>query len=278
MKNINLKITGMHCASCAVIINKALEKKDGVKSANVNFSLAKASVEFDEKKIKREDLIKIVQDVGYKAEIADKDNAFEKQFQMQAKEIKNYKKKFLFSLIFAIPAFIIGMVFMWLKIHIPFEDYILWILATPVQFIVGWQFYKGTWSALKNKTANMDSLIAIGTTAAYFFSVFNIFVQPEKGQYFETSAILITLVIMGKWLEAIAKGKTGDAIRVLMDLSPKMATIKRDGKEIKLSVDQVKLNDLIIVKPGESIPVDGEIIDGGSLIDESMITGESMPV
>lgn len=277
-QKIILQITGMHCASCAITINKALKKKNGVQFADVNFSSAKAMVEFDEKKINKKDLIKVVENAGYKTEIVEQKNAFEKQFAAQKKEIKNYKKKFLFSLIFAIPAFIIGMVFMWIKIHIPYQDYILWILTTPVQFIVGWQFYKGTWSALKNKTANMDSLIALGTTAAYFFSVFNIFVQPEKGQYFETSAILITLVVMGKWLEAIAKGRTGDAIRVLMDLTPKIATIKKDDKEIKIPVDQVKLGDLIIVKPGESIPVDGEIIDGNSSIDESMITGESIPI
>ncbi|MFH1610688.1 MAG: heavy metal translocating P-type ATPase [Patescibacteria group bacterium] len=276
-KKIDLQISGMHCASCAVIVNKALEKKEGVKKANVNFSLAKASIEFDEKQLKQSDLIKIVKDSGYSAEVAG-ENAFEKQFAMQKKETRGYKKKFLFSLIFAIPAFIIGMVFMWLKIMIPYEQYILWILATPVQFIVGFQFYKGTLNALNNKTANMDSLIALGTTAAYFFSVYNVLFNPSAGQYFETSAILITLVIMGKWLESIAKTKTGDAVRTLMNLSPKMATIKKEGKEIKISVDQVKLGDLIIVKPGESVPVDGIIVEGNSSLDESMITGESMPV
>ncbi|MFH1744703.1 MAG: heavy metal translocating P-type ATPase [bacterium] len=277
-KKSNLQITGMHCASCATILSKALEKKDGVKNINVNFSSSKANMEFDDEKINEEELIKVVQDSGYGAEILDQKNSFEKQFAAQQKEIKNYQKKFLFSLIFAIPAFIIGMVFMWLKIMIPYRDYILWFLATPVQFIVGWQFYTGAWGALKNKTANMDSLIALGTTAAYFFSVYNILFNPGEGQYFETSAILITLVIMGKLLEAIAKGKTGDAIRALVDLSPKIATVKRDGREQKIPVDDVQVGDLIIVKPGESIPVDGKIIEGYSSIDESMVTGESVPV
>ncbi|MDP2708929.1 MAG: heavy metal translocating P-type ATPase [bacterium] len=278
MKKTNLQISGMHCASCATIINKSLVDAKGVKSANVNYATAKASVEYDEKTIDENKLIGLVKQSGYGAETMTGDNSFEKQFAMQKKEIHHYKNNFLFSLIFAVPAFIIGMVFMWLGIKIPYEGFILMALATPVQFIIGWQFYRGTLTALKNKTANMDSLIAIGTSAAYFFSVYNIFFSPENGQYFETTAILITLVVMGKMLESIAKGKTGDAIRALMNLSPKMATVLRNGKEEKIPVDGVALNDIIIVKPGESVPVDGVITKGSSAVDESMITGESLPI
>ncbi len=277
-KKIELQISGMHCASCSTLINKALSKKEGVKMANVNLASNKASIEFDENIVQAKDLIETIKKTGYGAEIADEDNAFEKQFAMQKKEIQKYRKKFLVSLIFTIPAFVIGMIFMWLNIMIPYEEYILWVLATPIQFIIGWQFYQGTWVALKNKSANMDSLIALGTTAAYFFSVYNVLFNSGAAQYFEASAVLITLVIMGKLLEAIAKGKTGNAIRALMDLSPKMATLKKDGQELQIPVDQVKLGDLVIVKPGESIPVDGEIVEGYSSIDESMITGESIPV
>jgi len=278
MKKSNLQISGMHCASCATLINNSLSSAKGVKSANVNYATAKATVDFDEKKISQAELINLVKQAGYSAEPMTSDNSFEKQFAMQKKEIRHYKNNFLFSLIFSIPAFIIGMVFMWLGIKIPFEGFILMALATPVQFIIGWQFYRGTWVALKNKTANMDSLIAIGTSAAYFFSVYNVFFSPENGQYFETTAILITLVVMGKMLESIAKGKTGDAIRALMNLSPKMATVLRNGQEEKIPVDKVELNDIIIVKPGESIPVDGLITKGNSAVDESMITGESLPI
>ncbi len=278
MKKINLQISGMTCASCAVTINKSLSKSKGVKEANVNFSTSNAAVLYDETLISEKKLISIVKNTGYKASPGSGKENIKKHELMQKEEIKTFRNKFILSLFFAIPAFIIGMVFMWLDITIPYQDYILWFLATPVQFIVGWSFYKGTWNALKNKTANMDTLIAVGTSAAYFFSVYAVLFNPELGQYFETSAILITLVIMGKFLEAIAKGKTSEAIKKLMGLSPKTATVIRKGKEIKIKIDNVVEGDIILVKPGEKIPVDGKITDGSSSIDESMVTGESMPV
>tara|TARA_Y100000310_G_scaffold321873_1_gene380124 strand:- start:1210 stop:3363 length:2154 start_codon:yes stop_codon:yes gene_type:complete len=275
MRKTELQITGMHCASCAANINNTLNKLNQVK-ANVNFSTSKATI-LHSKNITQKSLIKKVEDLGFNASIA-QGNAFEKQAKQQKKEIKHYRNTFLFSLIFAIPAFIIGMIFMWFNIHIPYQDYILWFLATPIQFIVGYQFYKGTWTAIKSKTANMDSLIALGTTAAYLFSVYAVLFNPSLGQYFETSAILITLVVMGRWFEAIAKGKTSDAIKKLMHLAPKFATVKRRGKHIKVPVEQIKVGDVIIVKPGERIPVDGLVISGHSTVNESMITGESIPI
>ncbi|MFH1972323.1 MAG: heavy metal translocating P-type ATPase [archaeon] len=278
MKKTNLQVSGMHCASCAANINKTILKSKHVKEANVNFATAKATIMHDNF-ISEKGLIKIIKDAGYDAEtIKEGENSFVKQAKVQKKEINEYKKLFLISLIFAIPAFVIGMIFMWLNIHILYQEYILWALATPIQFYVGWQFYKGTWSAIKNKSANMDSLIALGTSAAYFYSVYAILFQPTLGQYFETSAILITLVIMGRLLESIAKGKTSDAIKKLMQLSPKTATVKRNGKFIKIAIEEVVEGDILLVKPGESIPVDGVIIEGHSSVDESMITGESIPI
>ena len=278
MKKTNLQISGMTCASCAATINKFLSKSKGVKEANVNFSTSNATILYDETLISEKKLITIVKNTGYKASQSSGEENIKKHELIQKEEIKTFKNKFILSLFFAIPAFIIGMVFMWLDITIPYQDYILWFLATPVQFIVGWSFYKGTWNALKNKTANMDTLIAVGTSAAYFFSVYAILFNPELGQYFETSAILITLVIMGKFLEAIAKGKTSEAIKKLMGLSPKTATVIRKGKELKIKIDNVVEGDIIVVKPGEKIPVDGKITEGSSSIDESMVTGESMPI
>jgi P-type Cu+ transporter len=279
MKKVDLQIKGMHCASCAVLIDKALKKTKGVKESNVNYSTTKATVTFDEKSLSEKRLIGIIKKRGYGASLVKEgENTFKKQNIQQKKERKGYKQLFLLSLIFAIPAFLIGMVFMWLNIHIPYQDYILWALATPIQFYVGLQFYQGAWSALKNKSASMDTLIALGTSAAYFFSVYAVLFQPSLGQYFETSAILITLVIMGRWLESIAKGKTSDAIRKLMQLSPKVAMVKRKGEFIKINIDDVKEGDIILVKPGEKIPVDGIILKGNSSIDESMITGESIPI
>lgn len=278
MKKTDLDIKGMHCASCSTLINRSLSKAEGVKEANVNYATAKAFVLYDESKLSDADLIKIVQSKGYDAMISEGKVDVEKKEKEQKEEIKKYRDNFILGLVFAIPAFIIGMVFMLLDIMIPYDGYILFLLATPVQFIVGSDIYRSFWVALKAKTANMDTLIAIGTTAAYVYSVYAIFFNPVLGQYFETSAILITFVVLGRYLEARAKGKTGEAIKSLMQLSPKTATVLRNGKELKISVDDVVLGDIIIVKPGEKVPVDGVIIAGDSSIDESMITGESIPV
>ena len=267
----------MHCASCAATITKALNKTSGVREANVNFSTARALVEHDEK-IPESKLVSIVKSKGFGARVGGGKDDAKRQALEQKQEIRKAKDLFIISMIFAIPAFIFGMVFMWLGIMLPYHDYILWAIATPVQFIIGWQFYKGTWAALKNKSANMDTLIAVGTSAAYFFSVYVVIFDPSIGQYFETSTILITLVMMGKYLEASAKGKTSEAIKKLMSLGAKTARVIRDGKEMEIKVDDVIQGDIIVVRPGEKVPVDGEVIEGSSSIDESMITGESMPV
>ncbi len=278
MNKADLQITGMHCASCATILTSALSKLNGVKEANVNYSTAKATVLFDETLVKEEDFIETVKKKGYAAFQMDGKTDNDRQRAMQEKEIKELKKSFYFSLIFAIPSFIIAMVFMWIGLELPYKDYILWMLATPIQIIIGWQFYRGTWMALKNKSANMDTLIAVGTTAAYLYSVYLLFTNPEMGMYFEISAILITLVIMGKLLEAVAKGKTSEAIKKLMGMSPKTARVIRNKQEMEIAVDDVQIGDLLLVKPGERIAVDGEVTEGYSSVDESMITGESMPV
>tara|TARA_Y100000310_G_scaffold196122_1_gene196141 strand:- start:3807 stop:5993 length:2187 start_codon:yes stop_codon:yes gene_type:complete len=279
MKKSEIHITGMHCASCSTLLTKSLSKLDGVKQANVNYSTAKASIEYDPKKVSVKDFISAVEKRGYGAQDVSKDSfSKDAHAKMLREEKKYYEKMFLIGLVFALPAFIIGMVFMWIGIRIPYQDYILWFLATPIQFYVGWRFYTGAWAAAKNKTANMDTLIALGTSAAYFFSVYVVLFSPELGQYFETSAILITLVVLGKWLEAIAKGKTSEAIKKLLGLKAKYAIVVRNKKEIKIPVGEVKVGDIIVVKPGSKIPVDGIVVEGHSAVNESMITGESIPV
>ncbi|MFA6073644.1 MAG: heavy metal translocating P-type ATPase [Candidatus Woesearchaeota archaeon] len=279
MKKTTLQIKGMHCASCVTIISRSLVKKEGVQDANVNLSTEKATIQFDDKKISEQELIKTIQSKGYDAFTLDESNKNnENTSDFKKEELSDLRKTFIFSLTFAIPAFIIGMIFMWIGIEIPYTDYLLFLLATPVQFIVGWRFYKGAWISLKNKSANMDTLIALGTSSAYIYSVYILLFKPGEAQYFEISAILITLVIMGKLLEALAKGKTSDAIKKLMNLSPKTAIVLRNKKEIEIPIDDVLLGDIVLVKPGGKIPVDGVIIEGISSIDESMITGESIPV
>ncbi len=283
-----LSIGGMHCASCANVISRALKKADGVTEANVNYSTEQVTVTHDSEITKTSDLIEAVKSKGYTATLLDDDSektdAHELKIIREKKELEHLKKLFYISLIFSVPAFIIGMFFMedglfYAGIEIPRAMFLLFVLATPVQFIVGARFYKGAWNALKNKTSNMDTLIALGTTAAYFYSVYVLFFAAEKtGQYFEAATTIITLLIMGKMLELIAKGKTSEAIKKLIGLAPKTATVKRNKKEIKIPIDDVVIGDIIIVKPGEKIPVDGIIIDGSSSVDESMITGESMPI
>lgn len=278
MKKITLQVSGMHCASCAIIIDKNLRKKEGVTNSNVNFSTSKATIEFDDTKVKEDDLISAVKSAGYGASVLTDGMNAEKQSKMQQEELNTIKNTFFLSLAFALPLVILGMVLMPLGFEIPYLEFILFALSTPVQFIVGKQFYIGAWNALKNKTGSMDTLIAVGTTAAYVMSVYNILFNPMAGQYFEVSAILITLVILGKWLEAIAKNKTSDAIKKLMNLAPKTAIVIKNGNEVEVPVDSIVLGDIILVKPGERIAIDGAIIEGYSSVDESMITGESMPI
>ncbi|MDP3026241.1 MAG: heavy metal translocating P-type ATPase [Nanoarchaeota archaeon] len=279
IKKITLTVTGMHCASCVTLITKRVQKEPGIKYVNVNQTTEKATVEFDETKNSEKNIIKVIESLGYKARIlSDLEKSPEYENQRKQMEIKKLKNTFIFSAIFAFPALIIGMVLMWFGIDVPYKNFILFLLATPVQFIVGWDIYKSAFGALRNKTANMDSLIAIGTSAAYFYSLYVILFDPMGEQYFEAAAVLITFVILGRYLEAIAKGKTSEAIKKLMNLSPKIATVIRNGKEEKIPIDNVLVGDIVIVKPGEKVPVDGVIIEGESAIDESMITGESMPV
>ena len=273
IKKASLFVKGMHCVSCANNIMKKLNKKKGVEYSNVNFSSEKARVEFDSNVLNENDIIKVIEDLGYKAGPIDSSDTEREKIERK-KELSDMKKLLAISAVLSIPAFIISMFFM--------EDrtlmFVQLLLSTPVQFGIGYYFYRGMWLALKNKTANMDTLIAIGTSAAYFFSVYNLFTNPEAELYFEVSALLITLVVLGKYLEAIAKGRASEAISKLLNLSPKKARVIRNGKEIMIPVDDVRIGDHVVVKPGEKIPVDGTIISGHSSVDESMITGESMPV
>ncbi|MBD3354914.1 heavy metal translocating P-type ATPase [Candidatus Woesearchaeota archaeon] len=274
MEKTELEITGMHCASCSAVIGRALNKTKGVKKANVNLTTNKATIEFDDKKTDISKLIKTVESKGYGAEES-KGMNINKAVDKRVRHYSSLKKRFYFSLVFALPVFILGMFFM--KDPIPFQSYIMWILSTPVQFIVAYPMYKSAFKALKGKSANMDSLVVMGTSVAYFYSVF-VVLSGEGHVYFEASAVLITIVLFGRLLEAKAKGKTSEAIKKLIGLKPKIAHVIRNKKEIKIPVDEVRVGDIVIVKPGEKIPIDGKVIEGHSSVDESMVTGESIPV
>lgn len=267
MEKKEFKINGMHCASCALIIEKRLGKTDGVKSIVVNFALEKASVEFDKNVISEEGIIEIIRGAGY--DILQEGGPKEKgRFEMNEKNI------FLLSLVFSIPVFILSMFLMSSTLE---NKIIQAVLAGVVQFIFGARFYKGAWNGLKNKSANMDTLVAMGTSAAYFYSLATTFFIAGD-VFYETAALLVTFILLGKWLEARAKGKASDAMRKLMKLQAKTAHVLREGKEMEIPIEQVVVGDIIMVRAGEKIPVDGEVVEGLSTVDESMITGESLPV
>ncbi|MDH4263524.1 MAG: heavy metal translocating P-type ATPase [Spirochaetia bacterium] len=289
--SVDLNLTGMSCANCSLTIEKALSNTDGVESVSVNFASEKAHVVFDKLKINTGEIIKIIEEVGYGAtEIVSYENTTGED------EKQRFTRKLGFSaLISGLLAFplILSMLFSMAPIAAIREYGILlhnpvlqWILATPVQFIIGFRFYKNAWKALKVKSAGMDLLVAIGTSAAYFFSIYTGFFATHEGSqhelYFEASAVVITLVLYGKYLEALAKSKTSDAIKKLIGLQAKTARVlktdeNRNQKETEVLIEHVVPGDIIVVYPGEKIPVDGIIIEGTSAIDESMLTGESIP-
>ncbi len=299
---ITLAVAGMTCASCVMVVEKTLSKLPGVKSAVVNLALETATVEVDPTVVGPDELISAIEGAGYHATLKVETASFAdhgaEQRAEQERHLKAERGMFYFALAFAIPVFIISMVppfmesvptavagwltstfgGMWEPMMV--HKYLAFLLSTPVQFIAGARFYRGFWHAIKNRTGNMDTLIALGTSAAYFYSVAATFVPALSAEpvFYETSALLITFVMLGKLLEARAKGRTSDAIKKLMGLAPKTARIVRGGAEVDLPVEQVVVGDVVVVRPGEKVPVDGALIEGHSSVDESMLTGESIPV
>ncbi len=272
-------ISGMTCASCSARIEKKLASLDGISNAAVNLASEKAFVEYDSKVINSLSMIKAIHDLGYGAEEI-RDESVDKAAIARKKEMRKLHILFVSSAVLSFPL-LLGMLFMLLKIEIPWLEnpYIQLALATPVQFIIGFRFYRNSWHNIKSLSPGMDVLIALGTSASYFFSFYNAFLGGDPKQlYFEAGAVIITLVLLGKYLESVAKGKTSEAIKKLLSLQAKTARIIRDGIEQDISIEEVITGDRIIVKPGEKIPVDGIIIEGYSSIDESMVTGESIPV
>ncbi|MBU8785557.1 MULTISPECIES: heavy metal translocating P-type ATPase [Bacillus] len=280
-------ISGMTCAACANRIEKRLEKLPGVESAPVNFALETVSVAYLPGAVTVDDMKEVIEKLGYKLELKE-DQSADGALEQRKKEIQQQTGKFIFSAILSFPL-------LWAMVsHFKFTSFIWlpgmlmdpWVqlaLATPVQLIVGRQFYVGAYKALRNKSANMDVLVALGTSAAYFYSLYISIAslgtnRHPEGLYYETSAILLTLIVLGKLFEAKAKGRSSEAIKKLMGLQAKTATVIRNGEEMTVPIEQVLAGDIMLVKPGEKIPADGEIVEGRSALDESMITGESIPV
>jgi len=279
-ENAELRITGMTCAACAARVEKKLNSLPGVQ-ATVNIATEKAVVEYNPAITDLKQIKQAVVDLGYGTEEVDTGTDTEKE--MRNREIRRFRNLFVFSAVLSLPL-LVYMFAMLFRIDLPdiiFNPYFQFVLATPIQFIAGWHFYRDAYLVLKNKGANMSVLVALGTTAAYVYSVIVTFFGKYIGTeevYFETSALIITLILLGRFLEAAAKGKTSEAIKKLMGLQAKTARVIRNGQEMEIPVDQVMVDDIIAVRPGEKIPVDGEIIEGYSSVDESMLTGESLPV
>lgn len=277
-KDVTISLRGMHCASCAQLIERRLKKVSGVDQASVNYGTERARVTYAASATSPDQLIQAIEHAGYAGKVLDPTKNTEEQDRQR--DIVSVRNKFLISLLLAIPVLVLSMgmsVFPRIA-EIPYRDWIQFIFALPIQWWAGWQFYRGSVAALRARTANMDSLIALGTTTAFVYSVAVMLHLVSGEVYFEISSILIAFVLLGKWLEARAKGKTGEAIKKLMGLAPKTAIVMRDGVEQEIPIEQVRVGDIIRVKPGEKIPVDGKVDSGTSSVDESMVTGESIPI
>lgn len=277
-------ITGMTCAACATRIEKGLNRMDGVASASVNLALEKATIEFNPSQVTIADVIAKVEKLGYGAHQKQEDQA---QVDHREKHIKDQQRKFVISAILSLPLLwtMVGHFSFTSFLYVPdflMNPWVQMVLATPVQFIIGKQFYVGAYKSLRNGSANMDVLVVMGTSAAYFYSVYQAIVTAGTHHgphlYFETSAVLITLILLGKLFEAKAKGRSSEAIKKLMGLQAKTAIVIRDGAEKEIPLEEVVIGDTVLVKPGEKIPVDGEVVEGTTAVDESMLTGESLPV
>ena len=270
-------VRGMTCASCVARVEDALKNVPGVINASVNLASEKASIEYLEG-VQVTEFRQAVRDAGY--ELGEETEGLEDVTTAAQREIKVIRDRFIVAAVLAVTI----MTLMWVPAFTS-RQYLLWVLATPVQFWAGWRFYRGAWGALKHRTADMNTLVVVGTSAAYFYSIVavvfpSVFTSGglEANIYFDTSAMIVALILLGRFLEARAKGRTSEAIKKLIGIQPKTASILRNGKEIQIAIDEVQVGDIIIVRPGERIPVDGIVQQGQSSVDESMVTGESLPV
>jgi Cu+-exporting ATPase len=283
--HVELPITGMSCANCAANIERVLDKKvDGVVKASVNFASERAAVDYLPDVVTIDGIVAAIEKAGYGAIAPDETgDAEDAELQARRAEISDQTRKFIVGVIFATPLFVLSMlrdfniVGAWS--HAVWMNWLFLALATPVQFYTGWDYYTGGFKSLRNKSANMDVLIALGSSVAYFYSLTVLFL-PAMGDhvYFETSAVIITLIKLGKLLEARTKGKTGSAIRQLIGLQPKTAFILDGAEEKEIALSRVAKDMVVVVRPGERIPVDGQVIEGRSAVDEAMLSGEPLPV
>lgn len=281
---IVLKVKGMHCASCAILIDKLLAKQDGLISSSTSYGAQKVALEFDEAKISLEKIDQFVNKLGYDVIRPEEASSLEDEEKAEVRELQLAKRRTIASFAIASPiiAYYMGVhMFNLPHIHAVWGidlNYIYWILSTPIQFIIAWPFYRNAYSAIRIGAANMDVLVVLGTTAAYLYSMIGFLFFNIDHPFWESSAALISFILLGRYVEVVAKGKASSAIKELLKLEAKEAHVERDGHEVTIPLEELKEGDIVIVKPGEKIPVDGVITDGVSHLDEKVVTGESYPV
>ena len=290
-ETVTIPVRGMSCASCVAKIESGLASHPGVLAASVNFAAEHATVEYLPGQVALEDLRRVIHELGYEAgdvaeAAASAEDLSEREARSHAALLRRLRRKIAAGAVASVPVFLgsYPALFPWVP-DILQNFVVLWILTTPIQFWAGWQFYRGAWAALRHRTSDMNTLIAVGTSAAYLYSVglilFPGFFEAQgvaREVYFDTSTIIITLILLGRYLEAVARGRTSAAIKKLIGLQPRTARVVRDGGETDIPVAEVVPGDLVLVRPGEKVPVDGVLRSGASSLDESMVTGESMPV
>lgn len=273
-------VTGMSCASCAVSVESMLKSVKGVKDAGVNFANSTAYAEFDNSEVSPATLQEAIQSIGYNL-IIESEDPFAEQEKQQQEDYKKIKRRFIGSAAFALPVFVIGMFFP----DMPYAPWISMVLTIPVLFYFGAHFFKNSWKLAQHGSTNMDTLVALSTGIAFAFSFFNTIYPQffesrgfEAHVYYEAAAVIIAFISLGKWMEEKAKSNTSTALKKLMGLQPKMVKVIIDEKEIEMPVGDVKKGQIVMVRPGEKIPLDGQISIGNSFVDESMISGEPIPV
>lgn len=281
---IVLKVKGMHCASCAILIDKLLAKQDGMLSSSTSYGAQKVALEFDEAKISLEKIDQFVNKLGYDVIRPEEASSLEDEEKAEVRELQLAKRRTIASFAIASPiiAYYMGVhMFNLPHIHALWGidlNYIYWVLSTPIQFVIAWPFYRNAYSAIRIGAANMDVLVVLGTTAAYLYSMIGFLFFNIDHPFWESSAALISFILLGRYVEVVAKGKASSAIKELLKLEAKEAHVERDGHEVTIPLEELKEGDIVIVKPGEKIPVDGVITDGVSHLDEKVVTGESYPV
>src|SRR5690554_1689137 len=275
-------VLNMSCASCAASAESTVKKQAGVRMATVNFASGLLTVEYESEQIGAEDLQKAVQAAGYDLLIEESDDQQEQLEAREQQRLKVLRSKTLWALVLSAPVVVIGMFFM----NMPYANLLMWLFSTPVVLWLGRDFFVNAWRQLQHRSANMDTLVALSTGIAYVFSVFNMLwadFWEDRGLdahvYFEAAAVIIAFILLGKWLEERAKGSTSSAIKKLMGLQPKWVNVETaEGETQRIPLSRVELGQRIVVRPGEKIAVDGKVLDGSSYVDESMLSGEPVPV